>query len=120
MVGESSFLWGLQIKQTNNGVFISQTKYAWNLLKKFGLNSPKHTQTPINVTAKISVDSNGKDVDSTLYQSIVGSLLYLAASRPDIAYGAHYQSKPKESYIIPLKEFLSTKWDNWIWYLDDS
>eukprot|EP00268_Persea_americana_P068629 TRINITY_DN95929_c0_g1_i1.p1 TRINITY_DN95929_c0_g1~~TRINITY_DN95929_c0_g1_i1.p1 ORF type:complete len:102 (-),score=4.85 TRINITY_DN95929_c0_g1_i1:199-504(-) len=93
-----SFFFGLQIKQSDTRIFVSQTRYARSLLKKFGMTNAKHSATPMSSP----VSSTGKDVDETFYRSMIGSLLYLTASRPDIAYNvsvcARYQSKPKESY----------------------
>ena len=86
MVGELNYLLGLQVKQREDGIFISQEKYAKNLVKRFGLNSKKHTSTPMSSSAKLSCDAAGVKVDPTLYRSMIGSLLYLTASRPDIAF----------------------------------
>ena len=86
MVGELSFFLGLQIKQTESGIFVSQPKYARELLKKFGMISLKHLRSPTSTTVKLSLDSVGKDFNETLYRSMIGSLLYLTASRPDISY----------------------------------
>ena len=63
MVGELSFCLRLQIKQYENGIFLSQTKYARNSLKKFEMNSSKHSNTPINTSVKLSLDYSGKDLD---------------------------------------------------------
>ena len=64
----------------NSGTFKSQSMYAKNLVKKFGLDSATHKRTPIGSHAKISCDEGGKSVDQTLYRSMIGSLLYLIAS----------------------------------------
>ena len=127
LVGELSFFLGLQVKQTKKGVFVSQTKYPRNLLKKFGWNSPKHARTPMSTTTKVSVDSAGKDVNNTLYRSMIGSLLYLTTSRPDIAYSvgvcARYQSSPKESHIRSVKrifKYISGIVDYGIWMTCDT
>ena len=86
MVEELNYFLGLQVKQRKNGIFISQKKYAKNLVKRFNLDSKKHTSTPMSSSVKVSLDATGVDVDPTLYQSMIGSLLYLTASRPDIAF----------------------------------
>ena len=67
-------------------IFISQSKYARDLVKKFGLENAKHARTPMSTSLKLSKDASSKDVDQTMYRSMIGSLLYLAASRPDIAF----------------------------------
>ena len=86
MVGELTFFLGLQVKQRKEGIFISQEKYAQNIVKKFGLDSKKHASTPMSSSTKLNVDSFGVKVSPTLYRSIIGSLLYLTASRPDITF----------------------------------
>ena len=86
MVGELTFFLGLQVKQKKEGIFVSQEKCARNIVKKFGLNSKKHASTPMSSSTKLNVDSSRVEVSPTLYRSIIGSLLYLTASRPDIAF----------------------------------
>ena len=107
MVGEFTFFLGLQVKQKKEGIFISQEKYARNIVKKFGLNSKKHASTPMSSSTKLNVDSSRVKVSPTLYRSIIGSLLYLTASRPDIAFSigvcARYQAAPKESHLTTVK-----------------
>ena len=97
------------MKQQKDGIFISQEKYAKNLVKRFGLDSKKHTSTPMSSSAKLSLDAAGVEVDLTLYRSMIGSLLYLIASRPDIAFSvgvcARFQATPKESHL-KQKPFL--------------
>ena len=107
MVGELTFFLGLQVKQKEEGIFISQEKYARNIVKKFGLDSKKHASTPMSSSTKLNVDSSGVEVSPTLYRSIIRSLLYLTASRPDIAFSvgvcARYQAAPKESHLTVVK-----------------
>ena len=86
MVGELTFFLGLQVKQKKEGIFISQEKYARNIVKKFGLDSKKHASTPMSSSTKLNVDSSGVEVSPILYRSIIGSLLYLTASRPNISF----------------------------------
>ena len=74
------------MKQRKDGIFISQEKYAKNLVKKFSLDSKKHTSTPISSSAKLSRDATGVELDPKLYRSMIGSLLYLTTSRPNIAF----------------------------------
>ena len=79
-------------------------------MKKFGLESASSVRTPMSPNVKLTVDLLGKSVDSSLYRSMIGSLLYLIASRPDISYSvevcARYQANPKESYMISLKRII--------------
>ena len=86
MVVELNYFLGLQVKQRKDRIFISQEKYAKNLVKRFGLDFKKHTSTPMRSSVKLSLDATGVDVDPTLYRSMIGSLLYLTASMLDIAF----------------------------------
>ena len=108
-------------------VFISQSKYAKNLVKKFGLESSSSVKTPMSPNVKLTIDLLGKRVDSFLYGSIIGSLLYLTASRPNISYGvgmcAGYQANPKESHIIAVKrivKYVKTTSNFGVWYDKDT
>ena len=85
MVRELNYFLDLQVKQRKDGIFISQEKYAKNLVKRFGLDSKKHAFTPKSSSAKRSSDPTGVEVDPTLYRSMIVSLLYLTTSRSDIA-----------------------------------
>ena len=127
MVGELNFFLGLQAKQTKSGIFISQSKYARNLVQRFGLEKAKHFKTPISTTLKLSNDESGVSVDPTLYKSMISSLLYLTPSHPDICYSvgvcARYQSDPKESHTTTVKRiigYVSGTLDYEIWYSKDS
>ena len=86
MVGELNYFLGLQVKQRKGGIFISQEKYAKNLVKRFDIDSKKHTSTPMSSLIKLSLDAVGVEVDPTLYRSMIGNLLYLTASGPDFAF----------------------------------
>ena len=76
---------GLQICQQDSGIFLSQSKYAKNLVKNFGLEFASSIKIPMSPNVKLTVDLLGKSVDSSLYRSMIGSLLYLTASRPNIS-----------------------------------
>ncbi|CAL8120822.1 unnamed protein product [Prunus armeniaca] len=99
-----------EVQQFNGGMFISQTKYAKNLVSKFGLESAKPIRNPMSTSTKLSKDLHGKSVDQKLYRSMIGSLLYLTASRPDISFSvglcARFQSDPKESHLLAVKRIL--------------
>ena len=86
MIGELNYFLRLQIRQSDLGIFISQSKYAKSLVKKFGLKSVSFVRTPMSPNFKLTVDLLRKSVDPLLYRSIIGSLLYLTASRLDISY----------------------------------
>ena len=87
MMGELNYFLGLQIKQMCDGIFICQAKFSKELIKKFGLEDSKICNTPIaTTTTKPDKDDQGKSVDIKLYRSMIGSLLYLTASRLDIMF----------------------------------
>ena len=96
LVGELTYFLGLQVKQMEDSIFLSQSKYAKNIVKKFGMENASHKRTPAPTHVKISKDENGVSVDQSLYRSMIGSLLYLTTSRPDIAFAvgvcARYQA----------------------------
>ena len=110
MMGELTFFLGLQIKQAKSGTFINQSKYIKELLKKFGMENAKEIGTPMSPSTKLDKDESGKPVDSKIYRGMIGSLLYLTASRPDIMFSvclcARFQSSPKESHLIAVKRIL--------------
>ena len=86
MVGKLNYFLGLQVKQCKEGIFISQSKYARNLVKRFRLENAQHVRIPMSHNDKLTRDDKGSDVDASLYKSMIGSLLYLTASRPDICF----------------------------------
>ncbi|XP_050111711.1 uncharacterized mitochondrial protein AtMg00810-like [Malus sylvestris] len=86
MSGELTYFLGLQVQQLKDGMFLSQTKYAKDLVSNFGMESAKPVTNPMSTTTKLHKDLTGKDVDQTLYRSMIGSLLFLPASRPDISF----------------------------------
>ena len=100
MMGELNFFLGLQIKQTSDDIFINQYKYVKDLVKKFNLQDCSIAKTPMPTTAKLDADPKGKSVDHSSYRGMIGSLLYLTASRPDIMFStclcARFQADPKE------------------------
>ncbi|KAA0053951.1 flocculation protein FLO11-like [Cucumis melo var. makuwa] len=93
-----------------SGIFFSQEKYAKNLISKFGMDKAKPKRTPAATHLKMTKDSTGKKVDTNQYRSIIGNLLYLTASRPDIAFVvgvcARYQVEPRTSHLHSAKCIL--------------
>ncbi|GJR73054.1 putative ribonuclease H-like domain-containing protein [Tanacetum coccineum] len=85
-IGELTFFLGLQVKQKEDGIFISQDNYVAEILKKFDFASVKTASTPIETQKPLVKDEEATDVDEHLYRSMIGSLMYLSASRPDIMY----------------------------------
>jgi hypothetical protein len=110
MIGELTYFLGMQVKQTGEGIFISQAKYAKDLVKRLGLDGKSHARTPLSTNVKISADPTSKQVDPTLYRSMIGSFLYLTASPPDIAFSVgvctRFQANPKESHITAVKRII--------------
>ena len=96
-------------------------------MKKFGLEYASSVRTPMSPNVKLTVDLLGKSVDSSLYRSMIGSLLYLTASRPDISYSvgvcARYQANPKKSHMTALKriiKYVKTIAEFGVWYSKDT
>ncbi|GKB03126.1 hypothetical protein Tco_0831215 [Tanacetum coccineum] len=85
-MGELTFFLGLQVKQQPNGIFISQDKYVVDILKKFDYWSIRTATTPIESNKPLVKDEDGEDIDVHVYRSMIGSLMYLTASRPDIMF----------------------------------
>ena len=110
MIGELNFFLGFQVKQLKEGTFIHQEKYTKDILKKFKMDDCKPIKTPMPTNGHLDLDEGGKSVDQTLYRSMIGSLLYLTASRPDIMFSvcmcARFQANPKESHISAVKRIL--------------
>ena len=88
-------------------IFVNQVKYTKKLIKKFGLENAKVCKTPMATTIKLDKDEQGKNVDIKLYHSMIGGLLYLMTSRPDIMFCvclcAIFQFCPKEAHLIVVK-----------------
>ncbi|KAI3729613.1 hypothetical protein L6452_18274 [Arctium lappa] len=85
-MGELTFFLGLQVKQQKDGIFISQSKYVKDILDKYGLTDSKPASTSMETHKQITANLEGEDVDVHLYRSMIGSLMYLTASRPDIMF----------------------------------
>ncbi|GJY42465.1 retrovirus-related pol polyprotein from transposon TNT 1-94 [Tanacetum coccineum] len=103
MMGELNYFLGLQIKQLEDGIFFNQSKYIKEMLKKFGLEDSKPMKTPMSTETKLTRDDEGESVDNTKYRGMIGSLLYLTASRLDIKFSvflcARFQEDPKTPHL---------------------
>jgi hypothetical protein len=110
MMGELKYFLGFQIKQLQDGTFISQTKYIQDILKKFGMKDDKPIKTPMETNGHLDLDTGGKSVDQKVYRSMIGSLLYLCASRSDIMLFvwtcARFQADPKEVHLRAVKRIM--------------
>nr|GEZ69678.1 hypothetical protein [Tanacetum cinerariifolium] len=92
-IGELTYFLGTQVKQKEDGIFISQDKYVVEILKKFDFLSVKTTSTPIETQKPLVKDEEAADVDVHLYRSMIGSLMYFTASRPDIMFAVYACSR---------------------------
>ncbi|GJS12849.1 putative ribonuclease H-like domain-containing protein [Tanacetum coccineum] len=110
-MGELTFFFGLQVKQKEDGIFISQDKYVAEILKKFDFINVKTASTPIETQKPLVKDEEASDVDVHLYRSMIGSLMYLTASRPDIMFAvcacSRFQVTPKTSHLSAVKRIFS-------------
>ncbi|GJV87185.1 uncharacterized mitochondrial protein-like protein [Tanacetum coccineum] len=110
MIGQMSFYLGLQISQSPRGIFINQSIYASEIVKKYALHTTDYVNTPMLENKKLDKDLHGKLVDATLYHGMIGSLMYLTASRPDLNYAvclcARYQAKPTEKHLQAVKRIF--------------
>ncbi|GKB72384.1 retrovirus-related pol polyprotein from transposon TNT 1-94 [Tanacetum coccineum] len=127
MMGKISFFLGLQIFQNPRGIFINQSKYALESLKKYGMESSDPVDTPMVEKSKLDEDPQGKAVDPTHYRGMVGTLMYLTASRPDLTFAvcmcARYQAKPTEKHLHAIKrifKYLRGTVNRGLWYPKDS
>jgi hypothetical protein len=110
MMGELKYFLGFQVKQLQEGTFISQTKYIQDILNKFGMKDAKPIKTPMGTNGHLDLDTGGKSIDQKVYRSMIGSLLYLCASRPDVMLSvcmcARFQSNPKEVHLRAVKRIM--------------
>nr|AAL31657.1 Putative Zea mays retrotransposon Opie-2 [Oryza sativa]AAM08711.1 Putative Zea mays retrotransposon Opie-2 [Oryza sativa Japonica Group]AAP51900.1 retrotransposon protein, putative, Ty1-copia subclass [Oryza sativa Japonica Group] len=127
MMGELSYFLGLQIKQTPQGTFVHQTKYTKDLLRWFKMENCKPISTPIGSIAVLDPDEDGEAVNQKEYRSMIGSLLYLTAYRPDIQFVvclcARFQASPRASHRQAVKRimrYLNHTLEFGIWYSTSS
>nr|GEY06632.1 retrovirus-related Pol polyprotein from transposon TNT 1-94 [Tanacetum cinerariifolium] len=126
IMGQMSFFLGLQVSQNLGGIFINQSKFALEVLKKFGMDSCDPIDTPMVDRFKLDEDPE-IPVDQTRFHSMVGSLMYLTASRPDLVFAicmcARYQASPTKKHLEVLKRVFRYLRGtiNWgLWYLKDT
>ncbi|GJZ40732.1 ribonuclease H-like domain-containing protein [Tanacetum coccineum] len=124
---ELTFFLGLQVKQKDDGIFISQDKYVADILKKFDFVTVKTASTLIETNKALLKDEEAEDVDVHLYKSMIRSLMYLTASRPDIMFAvcacARFQVTPKVSHLHVVKmifRYLKGQHKLGLWYPRDS
>ncbi|GKA79515.1 hypothetical protein Tco_0786111 [Tanacetum coccineum] len=126
-MGELTFFVGLQVTQKDDGIFISQDKYVDEILKKFGFLTVKTSSTPMETSKLLLKDTEAEDVDVHLYRSMIGSLMYLTSSRPDIMFAicdcARFQVIPKGLHLYVVKRifrYLKGQPKLGLWYPKDS
>ncbi|GJR60106.1 hypothetical protein Tco_1502268 [Tanacetum coccineum] len=117
----------VQVKQTTAGIFLSQDKYVKDILNKFDFRTIKPASTPIEAHKSLGKDEEGEEVDVHLYRSMIGYLMYLTASRPDIMFAvclcARFQVTPKVSHLHAVKRifrYLKHQPKLGLWYPKDS
>ncbi|GJZ96825.1 retrovirus-related pol polyprotein from transposon TNT 1-94 [Tanacetum coccineum] len=127
MMGEMTFFLGLQVNKSPCGIFINQSNYVLEILKKYGMETCDPIGTPMEIKDKLDLDQNGTLVDATKYQSMIGALMYLTSSRLDIIHAtclcARYQAKPTEKHLKEVKRifrYLRGTVHMGLWYTKDS
>nr|GEW69049.1 uncharacterized mitochondrial protein AtMg00810-like [Tanacetum cinerariifolium] len=127
MMGQMPFFLGLQLSQSPRGIFINQPKYAYEIVKKYGMLTSDSVDTPMVEKSKRDEDLQGKLVDATLYHGMIGSLMYLTSSRPDLIYAvclcARNQAKPTKKHLNAVKRiirYLKGIINMGLWYSKDT
>jgi hypothetical protein len=127
MMGELQYFLGLQINQVKDGTFVHQTKYTKDMLRKFQMQDVKPMSTPMGSTATLDADEDGEPLDQREYRSMIGSLLYLTATRPDIQFSvclcARFQASPRTSHRLAVKRiirYLQSAHGLGLWYSSSS
>jgi hypothetical protein len=117
------FFIGFQIKQSKKGTFVHQAKYTKDIVRKFKMEDSKAMATPMSMTTTLDADEEGEHVDQKEYQSMIGSLLYLTATRPDIQFAVclctRFQASPRTSHRQAVKRifrYLRHTPDFGLWY----
>nr|GEU33234.1 hypothetical protein [Tanacetum cinerariifolium] len=107
VMGQMSFFLGLKISQSPEGIFINQSNYAYEIVKKNGMLTSDFVDPPMVEKSKLDEDLQGTPIDATLYRDMIGSLMYLTSSRPDLIYAvyfcARYQAKPIKKHLNAVK-----------------
>ena len=110
MFGEIKFFVGFHSQQRKNGIYITQSKYIKEILKKFGMEDSKLVGTPMYIGLKLTKDDDSKEVDQILYRSMIGKLQYVVHTRPNIALEigivARFLAKIRENYMMAIKRIL--------------
>ncbi|GJZ50999.1 retrovirus-related pol polyprotein from transposon TNT 1-94 [Tanacetum coccineum] len=125
--GQNVIFLGLQISQSPRGIFLNQSKYALEIIKKYGMKTSDPVDTPIVEKSKLDEDPQGKAIDPTRYRGMIGSLMYLTSSQPDLVFAAYmcarYQAKPTKKHLHVVKQifrYLKGTINMGLWYSKDS
>ena len=110
ILGEMNIFLGIQITQYYKGIFISQTKYINEMLKTFQMQDSKPVGTPMVTGCKLSQTDNFENVEHKMYKSMIGSILYVTTTRPDVMHAicqlARFQDSPKDSHLLAVKKIF--------------
>ncbi|GJY25849.1 retrovirus-related pol polyprotein from transposon TNT 1-94 [Tanacetum coccineum] len=127
MMGKISFFLGLLIFQNPRGIIINQSKYALESLKKYGFDTCNPVDTPMVEKSKLDEDKEGKVIDPSHYRGMIGTLLYLTTSRPDLEFSicmcARYQARPTKKHLHAIKRIFQYQRgtvNRGLWYPKDS
>ncbi|GJT20664.1 retrovirus-related pol polyprotein from transposon TNT 1-94 [Tanacetum coccineum] len=129
MMGEMTFFLGLQVNQSPRGIFINQSNYVLEILKKYGMETCDPVGTPMEIKDKLDVDQNGSPVDAMKYHSMIGALVYLTSSRPDIVHATclcaqyqalYMQTKKHLKEVKRIFHYLQGTINTGLWYTKDS
>jgi hypothetical protein len=123
MMGELTFFLSIQVKQMKQGTFVHQVKYTKDLMKKFNMTELKPVSTPMSSAASLGPDEDGEAVNQREYRSMIGSLLYLTVTQPDIQFVvglcARFQASPRSSHRTTVQRifrYLKHTPEFGIWY----
>ncbi|GKD98300.1 hypothetical protein Tco_1382197, partial [Tanacetum coccineum] len=125
--GTDVILLGLQISQSPRGIFLNQSKYAYKIIKRYGLITSDSVDIPMVEKNNLDEDLQGTPIDATLYHGMIGSLMYLTSNRPDLIYTvclyARYREKPTKKHLNAVKRifrYLKGTINMGLWYSKDT
>jgi len=105
-LGKMKYFLGVEVLQYSDGIYLSQKKYAYELLEKFGLQNCNFVKNPIVLGFKLSKNGEGVRVDATAYKQLIGSLMYIIVTRPDLMYVvcllSRYMANPTELHMLAV------------------
>lgn len=109
-LGKMKYFLGVEVLQNSEGIYISQKKYAYDLLEKFGLQNCNSVKNLIVPGFKLSKKGEGAKVDDIAYKQLIGSLMYITVTRPDLTYAicllSRYMANPTELHMLEANRVL--------------